>query len=105
MTIITGWRAEKAVIDGVPVYSFTDNGLVRFTWQQLLDDAHEYALKEDRDREWVARELGDVPHRNKAEQWTPEELAVNPPITAYQFNRIPDYFGETVPVESLGRES
>ena len=35
---------------------------------------------DDRDRQWIEREIGDVPVR------------------------IRDWFGETVPVESLGRD-
>lgn len=66
MTIVTGWRAENAIIDGVPVcrYAGVNLGFVHLNWQQVMDDAHEYALKEYRDREWVAKELGDVtPHK------------------------------------------
>lgn len=49
-----------------------------------IADAHEAALKEDRERAWAARELGDVPY----ERLTPFPEA-NPVVF----------------VESLGRES
>ena len=50
----------------------------------------------DADREWIARELGDVEPRP-----TFEGIA----IRFTEALLCPDYFGETVPVESLGRGS
>lgn len=63
MTVVTGWRAELAVIDGAQVLRTRGDSCMAWPafWYEVLDDAHEIALKEDKDREWVARELGDVP--------------------------------------------
>lgn len=95
MSIVTGWRAENAVIDGVSVVRYAGQALghVHCKWQEVLDDAHAVALKEEADREWVKTQIGDVPHDR---------------IAGLNCHDNPMAWAEfrcAVPVESLGRES
>ncbi len=81
-----------------------NNEKVADKWE-LLGRKNPMAYEKE-SRDWIAKNLGDVPRRHTAEQWTPEQLAgwAKAVCAPYEPNRIPDYFGETVPVESLGRE-
>lgn len=109
-------RGYSLSIGGVPVAPGIDVSIERpenFYQSQARRLVYWVRLNENdlekREREWVARELGDVPQRVT---WI-DAIAKTDPELALAFalfqgqerisDPVPDYFGETVPVESLGR--
>ena len=86
-----------------------------FSYSDPDDISAELAASEQRDRDWIARELGDVPYTK------PVAITMDGSVTVYadrvEFHSVDpdpvprDWFGETVqvsaplvvPVESLGR--